>query len=232
METYCPSIGEKFAPNYLCTQHCQAASIPWKKIPSESNYSHKSSSKLKILLNIALFLLAAVTAFFLAMKLNQSMDTRGKINVKDLKNVLSLLAKSGYTGDSQSEGKIQTNTQPNSHTKTTISCCQTIQISSSGPVLALYPSLLGTYQNINPPPEPPVYKLTGWNRFLSRPKGLTESGAHTYTWGVNSKLTATWGWIKGMEDKPCPHLISQWGVFKGGRKRWVQDQTLEIKCSV
>ena len=61
METYCPTIGEKFAPNYLCTQHCQAASIPWKKIPSESNYSHKSSSKLKILLNIALFLLAAVT---------------------------------------------------------------------------------------------------------------------------------------------------------------------------
>ena len=95
----------------------------------------------------------------------------------------------------------------------------------------MYPSLLGTYENIKPANECPVYKLNGQQRFLSRPVGFTESGAKTYTWGVNSNTTATWGWIKGLDDQPCPHMIAHWGVFKGRVKRWIWDETLQIKCT-
>ena len=47
--------------NYESAQHYQANSGHWKKRPSQSRNSHKISAKVKMLLNIALFLLAAIT---------------------------------------------------------------------------------------------------------------------------------------------------------------------------
>ena len=106
-----------------------------------------------------------------------------------------------------------------------------MQISSSGVVLELYPSVLGTYENIKQQNECPVYKMSNKSQFLSRPQGFKVTGTQKYAWGVNSKMGASWGWIKGLEDQPCPHMIGKWGVFKGGVNKWVLDDTLEIKCS-
>ena len=110
-------------------------------------------------------------------------------------------------------------------------CCKYMKISSTGPVLEIYPSVLGTYENIKEENECPLYKLKGKKRFLTRPEGFTESKAHVYTWGVNTRVGATWGWIKGLEDQPCPHMVTNWGIFLEDQKKWVVDRTLEIKCS-
>jgi hypothetical protein len=115
--------------------------------------------------------------------------------------------------------------------KATNRCCEYMKITSEGLALELHPSVLGTYKNIKSNDQSPVYKQEGLDRFLARPDGLTETIAATFTWGVNSKLGARWGWIKAMEDQPCPHMVSFWGVFISTENRWARDATLEIKCS-
>ena len=77
----------------------------------------------------------------------------------------------------------------------------------------------------------PVYKNVRKNRYIARPEGGTITNTPTYSWGVNSKEGATWGWIKALEDQPCPHMVTHWGVFRSKEKMWVRDKTLEIKCS-
>ena len=155
----------------------------------------------------------------------------------DLKTFLQILSKSDEDIDIGPEtggkrGSKPRSTKPGSPgTQGCSRCCKYMKISSSGVVMELYPSVLGTYENIKQENDCPVYKMSNKKRFLSRPQGITVTGTQMYTWGVNSKMGVTWGWIKGLEDQPCPHMISKWGVFKGGLKKWVLDETLEIKCS-
>ena len=105
-----------------------------------------------------------------------------------------------------------------------------MKIVSEGPVRKIYPSIVGTYKNVKEDHENPVYKNVRKNRYIARPEGGTITNTPTYSWGVNSKEGARWGWIKALEDQPCPHMVRYWGVFSE-EKRWVRDKTLEIKCS-
>ena len=159
-------------------------------------------------------------------------DMDSETNV-DLKTFLQILSKSDENKNISPQTGRKRGSKPRSTKPVTqgCRCCKYMKISSSGVVLELYPSLLGTYENVNQENKCPVYKMSSKNRFLSRPQGITVAGTQMYTWGVNSKMGATWGWIKGLEDQPCPHMINKWGVFKGGVNKWVLDDTLEIKCS-
>ena len=148
----------------------------------------------------------------------------------DLKTFLQILSKSDEKINIGPEAGGKRGTKPKPGTQG-CKCCKYMKISSSGVLLELYPSVLGTYENIKQQNGCPVYKMSNKNQFLSRPQGFTVTGTQKYAWGVNSKMGATWGWIKGLEDQPCPHMIGKWRVFKGGVNKWVLDDTLEIKCS-
>ena len=140
----------------------------------------------------------------------------------DLKSFLQILSK--IDDENKSTRKRGANKEPKG-------CCKYMKIVSDGPVRKLYPSIIGTYKNMKEDHETPVYKHVTKNRYITRPEGLTITNTPTYAWGVNSKEGATWGWIKALEDQPCPHMVTHWGVFRSKDKRWVRDKTLEIKCS-
>ena len=142
----------------------------------------------------------------------------------DLKSFLQIVSK--IDDENKNSRRRGANSEPKSPR-----CCKYMKIVSKGPVRKMYPSVVGTYENMKEDHESPVYKHVSKKRYIARPEGVTITNTPTYTWGVNSKEGATWGWIKALESQPCPHMVNYWGVFKSEKKRWVRDQTLEIKCS-
>ena len=88
------------------------------------------------------------------MRLCEGLDSRGPANV-DLKTLLQILSKTNKNIDkepqSQATRKRVTklkNIKPGIPEKQGCKCCKYMKISSSGAVKEMYPSLLGTYENI------------------------------------------------------------------------------------
>ena len=109
-------------------------------------------------------------------------------------------------------------------------CCKHVKVSSSGLVAKMYPFLMGDYENHESAEVSPIYKMKSEERFLSRPYGFTKSGTHTYSWGINSKRTGKWGWIKAFQSGSCPHNIQHWKAFDEKSSRWITDSSFRISC--
>jgi len=184
----------------------------------------KSSSCIQFHLTTALFIFACCMAAVLLLRTFNSSE-EDHVDLKAFLQILSNIEDTNKAPKASRRRGVEKKTGPR--------CCKYMKISSEGPVLEMYPHVLGTYKNIKEDHESPVYKHVIVNRrsYIARPEGVTEDDKPTYTWGVNSKEGAKWGWIKAMEDQPCPHMVTLWGAFVSEGKSWMRDSTLEIKCS-
>jgi len=110
----------------------------------------------------------------------------------------------------------------------THSCCQMLNLSSTGETKRLYPYVIGLYRLVDTARN--VYQKKGQKRFISRPQGLTRRGVNTFSWGINSNPDGKWGWIKAFKNADCPDLIDHWKAYDTTKKTWVADRTIAFQC--